>query len=195
MRILNKHRTIYDRDDRNRPSLNLLVSGFSRQSRVGIEDISAVVDALPASHLTGLDEIIYDPDWETSTALALQNSHCPRRSKAVYLRGKRRVLVFRFDDLEQLRHILCHEIGHHVFDRVLASKLRKEWVTVINPRSRYVTRYAMRNALEDFAESYAVFVLDPKAMLAHRKKYKFIRDRVFAGVACNVQQGHIDAYV
>ena len=194
MKTRTKQRTAADRDQPQR-SVSVLVSGFSRQSTVSIEEISAIIGALPDFHLADLDEIIYDPDWETPSAFELQANNCPRKSKGVFLRDKRQILVFDFDDAEELQHILYHEIGHHVFDRVLESALRKKWVTLINPDSRYVTRYAKRDALEDFAECYAIFLRDPKKLEAIYKKYNFMREQVFAGIAYNAKRGHIDISV
>jgi hypothetical protein len=113
----------------------------------------------------------------------------------VFLHDKRQILVFSFDDAAELQHILYHEIGHHVFDRVLESTLRKKWVTLINPDSRHVTRYATIDPLEDFAECYAMFVRDPKKLQTIHAKYTFLRDHVFAGIAYNEKQGHIDISV
>jgi len=194
MRVQTKQQTASDRG-RSRRAVNLLVSGFSRQAIASVEQISSTVDVVPTFHLAGLDQIVYDPGWETGSGLALRQNQCPRRSKAVFLRNERKILVFEFDNLAELRHILYHEIGHHVFDRVLESALRRKWVTLINPHSRHVTRYAARNALEDFAECYAIFVRDPKQLQKIHRKYVFLRDWVFAGIALNLEQGHIDMIV
>lgn len=194
MRTRIKQTTVADRDKAKR-SINVLVSGFARQSMVSIEEITSTIDSLPAFHLVGLDEIIYDPDWETPSAFELQLSSCPRKSKGVFLRDTRKILVFNFDNPTELQHILYHEIGHHVFDRILESALRKNWVTLINPGSRHITRYAKRNALEDFAECYAMFLRDPQQLQSIYGKYSFLRDNVFAGIAYNAKQGHIDINV
>jgi hypothetical protein len=191
MRVQKKPRTAWDRGQAQQ-SINVLVSGFAEQSSVSIAEVAATLNSLPAFHLVGLDQVIYDPKWETGSALALQETSCSRQSKAVFLKAERKILVFRFDDSEELRHILYHEIGHHVFERVLDSKQRKRWVTVLNPGSRHVTRYAARNAMEDFAESYATFMRNPKAVEKIYRKYAFLRDDVFAGIALNLEQGHVD---
>lgn len=194
MRVQTKQQTIADREQ-TRAQLNLLLSGFRAQQRVRAEQVAAAVDIVPMFHLAGLDQIIYDPNWDTRSGFALRQTHCPKRSKGVFLRAERKILVFGFADLDELEHILYHEIGHHVFDRILSARLRKKWVTAINPRSRYITRYAARTAAEDFAESYAVFVRDPKALARIPRKYSFMRDDVFAGIALNIQKGHIDVSV
>lgn len=172
--------------------MNVLVSGFSDQSIVTVEDVTAAINCLPTFHLVGLDQVIYDPEWETRSALALQETGCPRQSKAVFLRDDRKILMFDFDDHDEFRHILYHEIGHHVFSRILDGVLRKRWVMMINPRSRHITRYATRNAMEDFAESYATFVRDPESIERIYRKYVFLRDQVFAGIAHNKDKGHLD---
>ncbi len=192
MRVTKKPQTIADRGQ-NKHSINVLVSGLSDQSLVTVEEVTGMVTGLPSFHLVGLDQIIYDPRWETRSALELQDkSDCPRHSKAVYLKEDRKILIFQFDDATEFQHILFHEIGHHVFERVLDSKRRKQWVTLLNPGSRHITRYAKRNAMEDFAESYAMFVRDPKAIEEIYRKYVYLRDEVFAGVAYNLERGHVD---
>lgn len=194
MRVQKKLRTFADRQRATR-GLNVLVSGFAEQALVSVERIAAAINTLPAFHLVGLDQIIFDPKWETRSALALRETSCPRRSKAVFLKDDRKILVFQFDDASEFTHVLYHEIGHHVFARVLDSRQRKRWVTLLNPRSRHITRYARRNAMEDFAECYAVFVRDPKVMEAIYRKYIFLRDEVFDGIAFNLEAGHVDISV
>jgi hypothetical protein len=191
MRTQTKRQTLADRDHPRR-SVNVLVSGFAHQSLVSVDDISASINALPSYHLAGLDKIIYDPHWKTPAAIELRYGRYPPKGKAVFVRNERTILVFSIDNPTEFQHILYHEIGHHVFDRVLASAVRKQWVTVINPHSRHITGYAARNALEDFAECYATFVVDPKKLEELYRKYVFLRDNVFAGVAYNLSKGHID---
>jgi hypothetical protein len=191
VRVHTKQSTVSDLK-KKRTSLNVLISGFARQSKVSVKTITAIVDATPAFHLVGLDMITYDPQWETTSAQKLLDDSCSTSSKAVYMRGDRRILVFGFDDLAQFKHVLYHEIGHHVFERVIDSTLRKEWVTVVNPKSTHVTDYAAQSAAEDFAESYSVFLNDPARLQKIPTKYVFMRDKIFSGVARNLKQGHLD---
>jgi len=135
------------------------------------------------------------PTGETTPALRLLDAACPRESKAVYAQRERRILVFDFASLRQFRHVLHHEIGHHVFERVLDSTWRKRWVALFKPGSRFITRYAARNAAEDFAECYATFVRNPKRLERLTTKYAFLRDNVFGGIANNLEQGHVDMLV
>jgi hypothetical protein len=191
MRTQTKQTTLSDRGQTRR-SVKVLVLGFAEQRSVSIDEITAAINALPSHHLVGLDKIIYDPNWQTPTAIGLRFGYFPPKGKAVYVRNEKTILVFKFDDPVEFLHILHHELGHHVFDRVLDSSLRKQWVTVINPRSRHISGYAARNALEDFAECYATFVLDPKKLEDLYRKYIFLRDKVFGGVAYNLSTGHVD---
>lgn len=191
MRIHTKHSTASDQG-KNRTSLNVLISGFARQSQLSIEDIAAIVDSVPAFHLSGLDMITYDPGWETKSAQALLDASCPKRTKAVYIGAERRILVFNFDNASELRHALYHEIGHHIFERVISGALRKRWVTDITPNSNFVTPYAASNSDEDFAESYAIFLHDAERLREIPKKYAFLRDEIFSGVVRNVERGHLD---
>jgi len=78
----------------------------------------------------------------------------------------------------------------------LNTKLRRHWLLELSRRrSRRVTRYAQRNALEDFAESYAVFLCDPARFEPLQRKYDFLRNQVFPGVARNIARGFLDVSV
>ena len=194
MHTYTKKPTLSDQD-RQAPDIKLLISGFSAQTVVSIDDVVQTVDALPVHHLNGLLEIIFDPNRETEISQDILESSCNTTAKGIYVQTKGTVVLYDFENGERFRHILYHEIGHHVFYRILNSFDKKHWVTVLNPRSRHVTRYAMRNAAEDFADSYAVFMLNPKKLQKILSKYIFLRDRVFAGIANNISAKHLDVVV
>ncbi len=78
-----------------------------------------------------------------------------------------------------------HELAHHVYFVLIDSKVKKRWVTEICRSAPFVTDYASRNAGEDFAESYAKFVLEPDKLRKIPIKYNFIFKEVFKGVSPN----------
>lgn len=195
---MHEHRktaTLADRD-RTVGSINLAIRGFSDQQPVPLETIVRWIEALPSFHLAGLTAIIYDPQRHLDPALADLPLLAPPTHKGQFVKTERQVLIHEFAGSEELQHILYHEIGHHVFEQVLTTALRRFWVLELSQRSSpRITRYARRNALEDFAESYAVFVADPARLESLHRKYTFMRDEVFAGVARNIDKGFLDISV
>ena len=68
---------------------------------------------------------------------------------------------------------------------VLDSRAKQRWVTQIHPRHFCVSEYATRDAQEDFAESYAAYVLAPQILRNIEAKYRFMKDEIFAGEDIN----------
>ena len=77
--------------------------------------------------------------------------------------------------------MLFHELGHFVYFRVISSFEKKQWVTEVHPVEEAVTRYGRRNAAEDFAEAFALYVQAPGELAGLPGKYRFMRDAVFKG--------------
>jgi hypothetical protein len=84
--------------------------------------------------------------------------------------------------LNLFRHILYHEIGHHVFSLVISSKVKTLWVNRIAKQTPSVSVYGATNPQEDFAEAYAIY-LGPEAErgAAADVKLSFLRELVFSG--------------
>lgn len=195
MKEHHKGNTLSDRDLSVGP-VSLTIRGFSSLTRVSVDQIINWVEAAPAFHLVGLTAIIHDPQHQLDPALTDSGLPAGASHKAQYVKAERRILLHDFADVAELQHILYHEIGHHVWDQVLNTPLRRHWLLELSQRrSRRVTRYAQRNALEDFAESYAVFLCDPERLEPLQRKYDFLRNKVFAGVARNIARGFLDVSV
>ena len=159
--------------------VELWLAGFGEQSIVSTDDIVAAVDRVPNHQLEGLRGIIYDPDRVTQELTPLPE---PWRFsvKGAFFQSERCVVVYDFASRERFEHILFHEIGHYVFQYILDSFTRKRWVTELYPASRHISAVASRNANEDFAESYATFLLEPERLLQIPKKHAFMRGDVFS---------------
>lgn len=61
-------------------------------------------------------------------------------------------------------HTLVHELGHKYYYEVLPTELAGKWAEYykdrkFRDRSEFVSKYAMQNDREDFAETFAVYVL------------------------------------
>jgi hypothetical protein len=79
-------------------------------------------------------------------------------------------------------HMLHHEIGHFVFFLAISSAVKKLWVNELSRGSSCVTAYAGTNPWEDFAETYAYYVLQPRVLEDQLpEKYAYMRDCVFSG--------------
>lgn len=160
--------------------LDLRLAGFLRQQVVPLEDVVRAVDLVPAFHLEGLREIVYLPEAAPDPSPSYRFA-CSR-PRAEFLQEERRIVVYDFDSPELFFHMLLHEIGHFVFFLVIGSRVKKHWVVHLFPGSSCVTPYAESSAIEDFAESYAWYVLDPDALQAeYAVKHAFMRDFVFSG--------------
>ena len=162
--------------------LKLLLSGFSQQEVVPVDDIVDAIDLLPAFHLEGLREIVYLPEYAPE-ASALFCPTLPRAEpKGEFIQRERRIFVYEFDSAAMFFHMLYHEIGHFVFFLVIGSRVKKRWVTEVFPGSACVTRYARVNPWEDFAETYAYYLLHPQVLQAELpEKHAFMRECVFSG--------------
>lgn len=181
-----KSRNSYDNLDL--PSaVNLTLAGFGRTSPEATRIALDTIDALPAAHLADLQHIVFDPDHRS-----VDNPGVSSSTKGLYLREGRDIVIFGFDDLEELQHILCHEIGHHVYQHIISSEIRVYWTTQIHPHGDHITAYSEQSAAEDFSESYATFALHPKRLESLTRKYRFLRDRVFYGIAINLTEAHVD---
>lgn len=182
MRIIKKQKTVVDwgkPDGR----INLKINGFELQSIVPTQYIVTEIDRIPSHHLAGLKEIRYDPyretlNWLNNASVISESPH----TKGMYLQGFRTIAIYNFNSKEQLFTILFHELGHYVYYTIIDSTVKKEWVTEVHTVKKYVSKYARRNASEDFAESYAQFLLNPNNLLHIPQKYNFIRNAVFGGI-------------
>ena len=159
--------------------VELWLAGFSAQTVVTTDEIVAAVDRVPNQQLEGLRGIVYDPDRATQELAPLPEPW-RFRVKGAFFKSERCVVVYEFKDRSRFEHILFHEIGHYVFQYILDSFKRKRWVTELYPASHHVSAVASRNANEDFAESYATFLLEPERLLQIPKKHAFMRGDVFS---------------
>jgi hypothetical protein len=189
-----KNRTFAD-SEHAEGHVRVLVTGFSRQKIVTVQDITELIDRLPDYHLVGLDEITYDPKRELDPGADWWLPGCRSRHKAAYFPDEKRIVVYEFDTKKIFSHVLLHEIGHHVFDRILEAELRKRWMTHVSRKASHITRYAAKNPEEDFAECYSVFVHSPKKLQRIGSKYVFLRDRVFSGICFNPKKLHLDVAI
>jgi len=165
--------------NRAKIKLNLKITDFKKQHAVKIGLVVALIDRLPAYHLTQLREITYDPRQLTIQNPDERLGHTLLSAKGVYLQHKRMVAIFDTEDQAVFRHTLYHEIGHHVYFVVIGQELKHTWVTAICRYDSFITDYASVNAAEDFAESYVNYLLAPNELMSIPLKFHFMQEYVF----------------
>ncbi|GAB64750.1 sporozoite invasion-associated protein 1 [Plasmodium cynomolgi strain B] len=102
-----------------------------------------------------------------------------------------------FINYRDISHLVLHEIGHFIYINTMSVDLRKEWITQgewyeepLSPskwatknETGFVSAYAHdKTPGEDFAESIAAFVLNPKLLNSRsHQKYSWIKNNLFSG--------------
>ena len=153
-------------------AVRMRVVGFAQQA-VSPEDVVAAIRRVPNFHLAGLNEIAFDRDDAGFHKPGVQ---------AYYCQTERRICFLCLPNPELFRHVLYHEIGHHVFALVISSKVRTLWVNRIALQTPSVSAYGATNPQEDFAEAYAMYLAPESDRSATAMlKLSFLRELVFSG--------------
>ena len=181
MRIIAKTRRSAELNDLKPLPLRLKLLGFGEQEMVPVDRIIAALDRLPGHHLSDVKAIIYAPSWTPSADCPIRPAYLQHFPKAEFIQRQREIVFYELGNLELFHHVLYHEIGHVVFYLALNSRVKKQWVTQIHPHSTCVTAYGSTNASEDFAETYAYYLVNPQALQQLPAKYAFMHDWVFSG--------------
>jgi hypothetical protein len=172
--------------------IQLLLSGFHQQDIISIDEIIAAVKLLPAKHLVGLKKINYDPS-RLHQMLYYYLGIAPNLSSlGEFIQKKRQVNMYKLHDKQQFYHTLFHEIGHYVYFFVINSHVKKEWATKIHRKDSFVSKYASKNAAEDFAECYSFYITHPKKLMQLNTKYSFILQQVFNRENINPSKNEVD---
>lgn len=153
-------------------TVSVRVVGFAHQS-ISPEQVVTVIRRVPNFHLTGLNEIVFDQNETGFFKTGVQ---------AYYCQAKRQIRFLRLPDQALFRHVLHHEIAHHVFALIISSKVKTLWVNRIALETPSVSAYGSTNPQEDFAEAYAMYLapaLEPNT--AAKAKLSFLRQLVFSG--------------
>jgi len=153
-------------------AVHVRVVGFAHQA-VSPADVVAAIRCVPRFHLAGLNEIVFDPDEAGSHESGIW---------AFYCQARRRICFLRLPKLTLFRHVLYHEIGHHVFALVISSKVKTLWVNRVALETPSVSAYGATNPQEDFAEAYAMYLTPTlEISTAAKAKLSFFRQLVFSG--------------
>jgi hypothetical protein len=180
--------------DHNKPKakLNLKITDFGKQEIIPIPELTDRIQHIPSFHLENLDEILYDPQRFTPKIISdsLEENH--GNAQGVYIQSHRMIVIYYIESKRQLSHVLFHELGHHVYFRVISQALKIKWVKDICRNDRFITKYASRNAAEDFAESYVAYLNEPEKLKTIPLKYHFMRKHVFQDVDSIMSDDKLD---
>ena len=152
----------------NPPKVRIALIGFLRQELISADQIVQALALLPDRHLADLLCVKYDPDRNV-------------KFSGWYDPNQKGIEVFWFKDEWDFYQLLYHEIAHHVFHNALTIDERAMWVNEISPLEGHVSTYAEKNTSEDFAETYALYVLGPVHLLDFQVKFLFMNQVVFSG--------------
>lgn len=148
------------------------IRGFKEQNLIDLNALTELIRSLPAAHLEQLQEIMYLPKGR----YIYPALNSPPSVKGEYDQETLSVYIFSCRSREELIHVLFHEIGHHVYYKYLTFSQRQLWGKAFLGERAPITRYAGKNAVEDFAESYAIFVQGNKAFCAQPVRKHLLTD-------------------
>jgi hypothetical protein len=152
--------------------------GFKNCPWVSPESVAEALESLPMHLLTGLRNIRYEPvplapgmySWVTAPAQSRLHGLYSQEDRTILVQGvKNRVDLFR---------VLFHELGHHIYFSVLLSEEKKHWVVNLWGSEDAVSSYGKRNAAEDFAELFSLFLMGSSKLHDRPVKTRFLRDTV-----------------
>lgn len=160
------------------------VSNFEDCEFISTEEVGNYLrEAIPLSHLENCPSIKYESQ---------SSEICPNTLGFIYRHSREITICSICEGKEELLKTVTHEVGHNAHYNIMSNnpKLANKW-TEINQTSYtqkscdgtgFVSSYAMTNEREDFAESYAHYVIDPeKLMFYSPEKYEFMKNEVFYG--------------
>lgn len=168
-------------------AINIELWGFKDSRLVKIMAVARAIELLPAHQLEGLKKITYEekasiPGLRGWVRLPGKSSH-----KGRYDSSNNSITIHLCDTRELFFHTLFHELGHFVYFRILSSFEKKRWVQETYKKEPPVTPYGNRNAAEDFAEGFALYVTGPDKLRGRAGKYAYMQNVVFRGVSVDAE--------
>jgi hypothetical protein len=164
-------------------AVNIQLWGFKNCSMVTAEGVAQALSLLPVHLLEGLKNINYEPiplvpgitRWIKVPGRTGLLGHYDRKSSSI--------LLYARESRRELFRTLFHELGHFAYFRIISSAEKKQWVTKLYKAEAPVTRYGARNAAEDFAEAFSLYLMEPDSMRSSPNKLNYLRNVVFRGSA------------
>jgi hypothetical protein len=166
-------------------AINIELWGFKDNRLVKPMAVARALELLPTHQLEGLKKISYEeqvtvPGLRRWVRLPGKSTH-----KGRYDQKNHSITIHLCDTRALLFHTLFHELGHFVYFRIISSFEKKQWVQTVYKQEAAVTRYGQRNAAEDFAEAFALYVTSPDKLSRTTAKYGYMHNVVFRGASVN----------
>jgi len=160
--------------------IKLIISGFSKQNYISVDQIITAIEILPNDHIGNLKMIKYDKRKRSLKYPYNHGLRSPVNNVAgIYDDLLKGVVIFPFKNTQDFYEVFYHEIGHYVYHHSLGQNKKCEWVTKINYNSPLISDYAGKNASESFAETYMFYILRNRELKLNEIKYHFFHDIVF----------------
>ncbi|MBN1921594.1 MAG: hypothetical protein JW892_10135 [Anaerolineae bacterium] len=162
------------------------VSGFSKSEVLTSREVVTFLrNEFPPAHTSkrNLEKIEYTDQYKSEKPGYYVAGTCYTKD------GKSRIEINRQNkngatDAGKMKSTISHEVGHNVHNNVMSAEMRDAWkeISQASADDEYVSDYAKTKVQEDFAETYAFYMLDPEALNEiSPEKYEFMREHVFDG--------------
>lgn len=167
--------TLGYKDSSVEDTIHVSLWGFRQCPWSSPEIVAEALELLPRHLLAGLMHIRYLPTPLVPSTTTWVTAPSNTRLSGIYSQEDRSILVQGVRNREDLFHVLFHELGHHIYFSVLDSVEKKAWVVDIWGSEDAVSSYGRRNAAEDFAELFALYLLGTSILTDRPVKLNFMR--------------------
>jgi hypothetical protein len=156
------------------------IANFEASGVMTNEEVKQYLQAaIPPQHLLRCVKIRYVPQTANAQGTPVAGRFIPVfRQISVYPVSQETLTP------QDILSTLTHEVGHNVYYnlRLDAPALLTQWTKLYQQGVGFVSDYAGTSDVEDFAESYRAYVLQPALLQqASPVKYEFMRANVFGG--------------
>ena len=154
-------------------NIHIQCHNISNALSINPGDIVTMLIKLPESHYKDLSSIVYFPEFYE----LIPYCRTKKIARGYYSRSLRQIVIGKCETKKRFNKIFYHELGHHLFyTKLLEKKKFKEWKSLYVKEQNIVFKYAEIHYMEDFAECYSLFILNPQKLLAESKnKYQYVK--------------------
>ena len=122
------------------------------------------------SYETHLQEIYDESYWEFSTKV-------DSNVTGQYDLNTKNIIIYTKNNYAwYILEVTYHETAHYIWYEFLNDSLRNEYFNIFNESNWFVSKYAMENEKEDFAESFMNWALDKNRL--DEKRLDFMEENV-----------------
>lgn len=157
-------------------NIHVSLWGFRQCPWASPESVAQVLEMLPKHLLSGLAHIRYLSRALVPSTTTWVSAPGNVSLSGVYSQEDRTILIQAVHSRTKLFHVLFHELGHHIYFALLDSVEKKHWVVDIWGSEDPVSEYGKRNAAEDFAELFALYLQGTSLLIDRPIKTRFLRE-------------------